>query len=359
MSKLIPVIIVCMLLAELYERNSKIDSKNKSLFYIIVVILVLFAGLRVRYNDTATYIDSYNNMNQEISWLIGDNPAFQITNMILKMLGISANGFIMFYSIITLSIYLWFIRKYSNDFPLSLFIMLAGGVYLFSFAAIKQTMAMAIGLLGIDAAIQKKWFKFIFLIFIAMLFHTYILMFLITPILFFKPWTFKSYILIGISLLTGILFQSMLGRVLSITSLVGENYNISLFNGEGVNIFRLLVTIAPVALSFITKEFTKYEENRIVCLMINMTTVNAAIMFISLFGTAFYLARIANYFAIFPLISIPYILNYFTESSKKFLKTIVFIGFSGFLFYACGINRGFDVMYERISIFQFLNTLFS
>lgn len=120
---------------------------------------MLFSGLRIRYNDTATYIDSYNNMPEDISWVIGDNPAFQVVNKILKTLGISANGFIMFYSLITVSIYVWFIRKYSSDFSLSLYILLTGGAYVFSLAAIKQCMAIAIGLLAIDAAIQKRMEK--------------------------------------------------------------------------------------------------------------------------------------------------------------------------------------------------------
>lgn len=48
------------------------------------------AGLRVRYNDTATYISAYENLDisgnilSNISWNIGDNPAFNLINLILK-----------------------------------------------------------------------------------------------------------------------------------------------------------------------------------------------------------------------------------------------------------------------------------
>lgn len=368
MLKLALLIIVCILLADLYEKNSKKELKNleyeyvsKNVFFYvcIVIILVLFSGLRIRYNDTATYIDSYNNMPEDISWVIGDNPAFQVVNKILKTLGISANGFIMFYSLITVSIYVWFIRKYSSDFSLSLYILLTGGAYVFSLAAIKQCMAIAIGLLAIDAAIQKEWKKFIICIFIAMLFHTYALMFTITPLLFFEPWTKKSYILIVMAIVAGVLFQTVLGTILSVASLMGENYDISLFNGEGVNIFRLLVAASPVILSFVARKFTRHEKDRVACLMMNMTTINAIIMFVSSFGTAFYLARVANYFAIFPVIAIPYMLRYYTRNSRSLLKIIIVIGFTGFAFYAYGLNRSFDAMYERISLIKFISTFFT
>lgn len=368
MLKLTSLIIICMLLANLYERNSKKEltnlgyryvSKDKIFYVCIVVVLVLFSGLRIRYNDTATYIYSYNIMSGGISWIIGDNPAFQLINKIMKTARISANGFIMFYSLITVSIFLWFVRKYSSCFSLSIYILLTGGAYVFSLAAIKQCMAIAIGLLAVDAAIQKKWKKFIIYVFVAMLFHTYALMFAITPFLFFKPWTKKSYILIGIAMATGIMFQTALGTILNVTSLMGENYDISSFNGEGVNIFRLLVAVAPVVLSFIARKLTKKEEDNVACLMMNMTTINAAIMFVSLFGTAFYLARVANYFAIFPVVSIPYMLRYYTKESRIFLKIIIIIGFAGFAFYAYGLNRSFDAMYERISLIHFFHIFFA
>ena len=93
--------------------------------------------------------------------------------------------------------------------------------------------------------------------------------------------------------------------------------------------------------------------------MMNMTTINAIIMFVSSFGTAFYLARVANYFAIFPVIAIPYMLRYYTRNSRSLLKIIIVIGFTGFAFYAYGLNRSFDAMYERISLIKFISTFFT
>jgi membrane protein len=221
-------------------------------------------------------------------------------------------------------------------------------------------MAIAISLVAIDALLEKKKIKFVVCILVATLFHTYSLLFLAAPLLLFPVWSFKSYLLICLTAIVGIGFQALLGNILSITSLLGENYDIASFSGEGVNIFRLLVALAPVILSFVVKEDLRKSENRIERIMMNLTMVNAAFMFIASFGTAFYLARIANYFAIFPVISIPYLLKYFTEDLQILLKIIIIVGYLGYFVYAEGIVRGgFDFAYDSISLFQFVGTLFA
>jgi|UniRef100_UPI003FED88B1 transmembrane protein EpsG len=373
MTKLLPTFFACMILAIISERYSireggklEYQHKDKIFYFMIVVLMIFLAGLRVRYNDTATYISAYENLDtsgkilSSISWNIGDNPAFNLINLILKKIGISVNGFIMFYSSVTVGLYLWFVKKYSNDFALSWLILFTGGAYIFSFAAIKQCMAIAISLVAIDALLEKKKIKFVVCILVATLFHTYALLFLAAPLLLFPVWSFKSYLLICLTAIVGIGFQALLGNILSITSLLGENYDIASFSGEGVNIFRLLVALAPVILSFVVKEDLRKSENRIERIMMNLTMINAALMFIASFGTAFYLARVANYFAIFPVISIPYLLKYFTEDLQILLKIIIIVGYLGYFVYAYGIVRGgFDFAYDSISLFQFVGTLFA
>ena len=373
MTKLLPTFFACMILAIISERCSireegKLEylHKDKIFYFMIVVLMIFLAGLRVRYNDTATYISAYENLDvsgnilSSISWNIGDNPAFNLINLILKKIGISGNGFIMFYSIVTVGLYLWFVKKYSNDFALSWFILFTGGAYIFSFAAIKQCMAIAIGLVAVDALIEKKKIKFVVCILVATLFHTYALLFFAAPLLLFPVWSFKSYLLIFLTAIAGIGFQTLLGGMLSITSLLGENYDIESFSGEGVNIFRLLVALAPVILSFVAKNELRKSENRIERIMINLTMINAALMVIASFGTAFYLARVANYFAIFPVISIPYLLKYFTKDLQVLLKIIIIVGYFGYFVYAYGVVRGgFDFAYDSITLSQFIETLFA
>lgn len=371
MFKLIPIAAITMVLAMLYEYYSvydhecfKYEYKNTSFYVMIVILLVCFSGLRLTYNDTATYVTGYDslvvsdNMFSNINWTLGENPGFQVVNLILKAFGASSQSFLMFYSVVTVGLYLWFIRKYSDNFFMSLFVFLAGGVYLFSFAAIKQSVAVAIALLGVDKAIERKWGTFVIWIFIAATFHTYALMFLIIPFIMFKPWTKRTYLLLSGGLIFGVAFQLLLGRVLTLASLLGENYDETVLVGEGVNFFRLAVVCAPIALSFLARKQIREYADDAENLILNLSMLNAVLMFVARFGTAFYLTRLANYFAIFQVITIPYLLKYFNLYSTKIVKIIIYIGFLGFAFYAYGINRAFDSMYTSISVFEYLKSLF-
>lgn len=371
MTKLIPMFLICMVLAYTSDRTSVYDfdnlgyvRKDKFFCFILLIIMIAFAGLRIRYNDTATYIIGYQSLNvsgniiQDIDWMIGSNPGFQFVNYIMKAIGLSSYSFIMIYAIVTEGLYFWFVRKYSDNIMLPIFILITGGVYLFSFAAIKQCVAIAISLIGIDKAINKKWAQFIVWILIATTFHTYALMFFVVPFLMFVPWTKKTYFMLALFAVIGLSFQFMLGRVLSITSLLGENYDSSSFIGEGVNLFRLLVTWAPIILAFIARNKIKLSDDRAANLILNLSMINAEIMFIARFGTAFYLTRVANYFSIFQVIAIPWLLRYYNKESQKLLKIAITVGFSGYAYYAYGVNRSFDYMYESITIWHYLTNIF-
>lgn len=66
--------------------------------------------------------------------------------------------------------------------------------------------------------------------------------------------------------------------------------------------FRLLVTLVPLVMSFILRKqindpYYEYDRQDNICL--NLSFLNGEIMFIALFGTANYFARLANYFYIF------------------------------------------------------------
>lgn len=371
MLKLLPIFLICMALAYISDRNSIYDNNNqvyvrkeKILFFILVIIMICFAGLRVRYNDTATYIASYQklkisgNILKDIDWRIGSNPGFQFGNLLMKAIGLSSNSFIMIYSIITEGLFLWFIRKYSNNFTLSILVFFTGGLYLFSFAALKQCVAIAIALIGVDRAINKKWLQYIIWVLIATLFHTYALMFLVVPFIMFVPWTKKTYYMLVLFAAAGISFQLLIGRILDVTSLLGEDYDPNSFVGEGVNIFRLLVAWAPIILAFMARKHIKMSDDKSAHLILNLSMINAEIMLVARFGTAFYLARVAYYFSIFQVITIPWLLKFYTQESQKFIKIFIIIGFLGFAYYAYGMNRSFDVMYDSISIWEYLNNIF-
>ena len=371
MWKLVPVIAICMVIAFFSDRfSTKKENlsgyayKEKYLWLLMTTAMAVFAGLRTQYNDTGTYLETYNlltNSNfdfSSIEWKFGSNFGFNVITILLKSLGFTDNGYLMAFSVVTYFIYIWFIRKYSTDFLMSVFLFFCF-VYTFPFAAIKQSIAVAFCLVAVDKAINKKWFWFVFWIFIAETFHAYSFLYLIVPLLFFVPWqNNKTFMWIVIFFFIGILLRPMLGTVLSITDALGEGYTVESFNQTGVNPFRSVVCLVPLALSFVLRKQINdpYNEvNRAEGLCMNLAFLNGEMMFVALFGTANYFARLANYFYIFPVIAVPRMLN-LVKPKWRFLLKVVAIGCYIYFMWYSQIYSGFDTFdrqYDRILLRDF------
>ncbi|WP_294773301.1 EpsG family protein [uncultured Eubacterium sp.] len=370
MWKLVPVVLISLTAAFFYDKfSTKRENlsgyvyKEKILWLIPIIAMAIFAGLRTEYNDTTAYTYSYENFVKSnfdfsnISWTFGDNFGFDAFSIILKSLGFSTNGYLMVFAIITYVIYIWFIHKYSTDFLMSMFLFICL-IFTFPLAAIKQCVAVAFCLLAVDKAINKKWFWFVFWIFIAETFHAYSFMYLIVPLLFFVPWQDKRTVMwIVIFLFAGILLRPMIGTVLSITDALGDEYTVEEFSGNGVNPFRLLVCLVPLVLSFILRKQINdpYNEvNRAEGLCMNLAFLNGEIMFVALFGTANYFARLADYFYIFPVIALPRLFNMVNPKWRTLMKICVVLCYLLFFYYAEYIVYGsFDNRYQRITFNEF------
>lgn len=322
--------------------------------------MILFVGLRTDYNDTFTYRYGYETLVlsdpswSDIDWALGANPGFWLVNTLLVKLGFSTQSFIMVYAVITVGIYLWFVRKYTNNIWLTIFLFHTTGVYSFTFAAIKQCVAVAFCLIATDRALKKKWLPFVVWVLIAATFHPYSLMYLCVPFLTFCPWKPGTYAMLAVFGVLGVTLEALLGTIINITSMMGEGYNIDSFSGEGVNPFRLAVCAMPLLISWVVQKGIARKNNREQNLFINLATLNAEIMFIALFGTANYFARLANYFVFFQALALPALLNHFDKKTKNWVTCIAVVGYSAYFYYENAISMVFDENYYSISIFEYI-----
>lgn len=371
MTKLIPITLFSIIMAILshyrctYDTmNNRYIRKERVFFSIMAVAMILFVGLRTGYNDTGTYLNAYKGIKPDVGILegiewtdIGGNPGFVVTNRILVHLGAAPQTFLMVYAIATVGIYLWFIRKYTCNLPLSIFMLITFAGYTFTLAAIKQCMAMALCLVATDRAINKKYLSFLVFVLLGSLYHPYALMYLAVPFLTFRPWGFRTAVMLGAFALAGIFLQSLLGGLLSITDMMGEEYDAASFQGEGVNPFRLMAVSVPVILSFLARDSIAREEDKKQYLILNLTMLNAEIMFVALFGTANYFARLANYFLPFQAITIPWLFTHFDSRSKRFITIAAVVCYLFFFIYSFSIVETFDWAYYSISFGDYLEML--
>ena len=373
MLKLWPITIFSILFAVLSHQYSEYDPINcrydrkERLFYTIMsVSLIVFCGLRTYYNDTTTYLQGYKiiaqnpNWREEIVWgKIGDNPGFVFVQGVMLELGVSSQSFLMLFSVFTVSIPLWFFRKYSCNLWMSVLLYVTFAGYTFNMAAIKQCTAMAICLIATDRAINKKYIRFLIYVLVACLFHPYALMYLAVPFLFFRPWSKYTVIMLVIFALIGVGLESLLGTLLNVTDMLGESYDANSFTGEGVNPLRLLSVAVPTVMSLVTAEQIAEHEEKDQYLILNLTTLNAEIMFVALFGTANYFARLANYFLPFQAVSVPWLLKHFDHGSRRTVTAIAAVCYMLFFIYSNAISSRFDSGFYRVSLWEYLGDLFA
>lgn len=372
MFELIPITVTAIVLAYFSHFVSEYDPigcrygrQDRFWFGFMALALILFAGLRTGYNDTGTYRFGYDaipldtSLFRDVNWLkVGENPGFRFTNNVLVRLGFSTQSFLMFYAAITLGIYLWFFRKYTCNLPLTIFLFITFCGFTFMMAAIKQCMAMALCALATDRAIRGKTIPCILWVLAASLYHPYALMYLVLPLLMFPPWSFMSVLMLGAFAAAGLVMEQLLGTLLNVTDMLGESYDAGSFIGEGVNPFRLAAISVPILIAFITKKQNDWANNRIQNVMVNLAMLNGAIMFLALFGTANYFARLANYFLPFQALAIPWLFTHFEKRSRRLITRMAVGAYILFFIYENLYSGGFDYHYESITIWQYLKSLF-
>lgn len=328
---------------------------------LIVILLAGFAGLRIHCNDTGAYRHSYELIT-ESSWdaadkSLGANPIFSWINYQLKMHGVSTQNFLMFWAFLTVGCYIIFVHGYSANYPLTIFLLFTTGCYTFTFAGIKQAAAVGIAAIAVMFALKKNWIPFVACVLIAALIHPYALMYLLVPFMEFRPWTKRTYWILTIFLAAGFLLRPLIGTVVNITALLGEEYTASSFTGEGVHIFRVLVCNVPLALSFLYRKKLFVNTSKTENLIVNLAMLNGVIMFVGLFGTANYFGRLANYFLIFQSLALPWMLKKIGGRDGKILTLLMVLGYTAYFYYANVIAISFDQDFARLSISEYLAQL--
>lgn len=372
MNQLWILMILALTLAWLYE-HAYIGSAERALykqrvsivFILMTILLGGFWGLRIEYNDTFAYINAYKQIRQlpefwdTFNSALGADPGFNLFNAILKTIGVSTQNWLMIYALITIGLYLHFIRKNRNNLLLNIYLFFCVGAFAFVGAAIKQSIATAICLCAIPLVEEKKWIKYCLVIFFASTFHMYALIYLFIPLLMFQPWTRKTLFLVVGTIIVAFSLQHLFGAINSLTSNLGEARTIEEISGEGVNIFRVIVCNAPALLAVlfhkeVFKDSTKSEN-----LMFNLSMINGCIMFIGLFGTANYFARLANYFVLTQAITLPWMISKLNRKNRKIVQTLMIVGYFLFFYYDCNIVYGaFAQRLQRLTVWEYLNQLF-
>lgn len=152
---------------------------NRKAFFIPLIVLSLFAGLR-RFSvgtDSGTYTRDFRN-NLDVNYFEfeeGVELGYQYLEYIL--LRFNADYVWLFFTtaLFVVFCYLRIIKKYSVNYWFSVFLYVCLGYYTFFFNGLRQGIAMAIFTIAFPSLLEKKLIWYLLICFIGSLFHASIL----------------------------------------------------------------------------------------------------------------------------------------------------------------------------------------
>lgn len=323
----------------------------------LIVILVFVCGLRIRYNDTATYIEGFlqsSTLEQLLTQApdLGDCPGFLYFQAAVRSVTDNPHLFMMLCTALCIAPMLIFLKLYSSDFFFSVFLYVTAGQLLFSLAAIKQAIAISIAIWAIPLYLKKKYLWALLIILLAALFHPYVLLYLILPLLTGKPWGLGTLTVLGSIGAMAVLFGPSVQMMLEIAKFLGDYFGEQSFAGEGVNLLRVLMYAVVPALSLIFWERIQKREDAMQSTCINLSILSFGIMFLALFGTANLIGRVALYFSFSMSLSLPFIIGRMEKRSANSLGGIAMV-----LFFVYYLYENRNIVYEQISLERFLQSL--
>lgn len=301
---MIPYFLLYIFVIILFLINFKGVISKKTLFIFTSITLILFGGLRYDVGWDYAIYEQILRVYRDSGFLLYDRGEY-LSNLLYK-LSISTNIYI--YFIITSAIIYFFISltfyKVSKFYIVSYLFFLAFPLfYLNSFSVIRNFVAIAITFYASKYIIDKKFFKYILMIFIAILFHKSAIIALLGLVpLFLNITPIYSLVILLISFLLrplwqSIIFESDLGTYEAYTHLGTST--------DGQTAFLILGLIYIVML---IQGQINYKYDVIFNKLFLMYTIGIGI-FINFWGLGVFSHRLSLFFTIYATLLLPYLIN--------------------------------------------------
>ena len=342
----------------LHHTGSERLSRRMDIFcFFLIFALSMFAGLRTDYNDTAAYIRGFRNAVSPAEFLADPenlnllhNPLFYFFQSWMRTITGNAQVFLMVTSIFVEFSMIRFLKRYSRSFSFSVYLFMTYGTFVFTLAALKQVMAMAILTYAFPALENKKWLRYYLLVFIAMLFHTYALSFAILPLFRLKPWSWFTYVFAAFLIIVMLNFQEVISDFLDFADEQGKTIaEYEVFDDHSVNFFRVLVYAVTPAISFVFQKDLFTHSGPRECIMTHMSIISLAFMVLGTVEGANMFARMAMYFEMGTLVCLPGMLKKCFQGRRYQLVSLAAI--LCFLAYFVYANLDFGYGYKMLSLF--------
>ncbi len=296
--------------------------------FVIVVILTAVAGFRHHVGtDFSTYeglFEYYARVPLFKSFGVGEGLFWGTSGLIGRITG-NVTFVFLFFALVITCCDIPTITKYTTNAQLSLFLYITTMQYFNTFNGIRQSVAAAIMFAAFPLLANKKWIKYFTVVAITFFVHNSVILIIPFAILANMDLKKGSTKLLYIAIFAVVfLFPGFVDSIFSV--LTPDNYQHFLDKDsadDGVNIFRVLVALVPVIISwpFYNTLHAQTEDKRLFELLVNFSTINAILWVLALRSTV--MARFCFYTSIYNILLIPHFLKLIQKNQRRIAMLII------------------------------------
>ena len=337
--------------------NGRIEERWKPIpAYILMLPFIIWAGFRTDsvVGDTANYRAAFKEAPEIISQIpiylesITKDKGFYFFTAIIKNFTSNSVIYFLIIAVFQLSVLVWLYRRYSCNYWLSIFLVIASTDYM-SWAqnGLRQFMAITICLLATPFVLKRKYFPAILIILFAATMHQSALIML--PIIFIvqgKPWNKRTIVFILAAFAAIIFvneFTNWLDYVMQETQYANMVTDWTEWEDDGTNPLRVLVYSMPMIISIIGIRFIRENNDPMIDLCVNMSIITSGLYLVSMMTSGIFIGRLPAYCSFYSGILLPWeIENFFTNDSKKLVMIVTVILYCAFFYYQ--MHFGWEIL---------------
>lgn len=340
--------------------------KDSGIFMIIaMVIMALLVAMRSVNvgNDTAEYIRIFSeiNSNSDYASITRFEVGYVFLNRLVGKFTSNAQGVFVVCAVIQYTIFIWFIKKHSKNYALTLMLF-----FFFIFGntlnIVRQSLAMAFVLVAFDRTLDKKTLGAIFWIIIAFLFHkSAIIMLLIV----FLPYVKFDKFLVVIILFACVLmaFTDLMYKICQIILPSYAHY----FGGQYSESGWLAVTyqmLSGLAFFIVTSLAVWFSKSRSMTIIesgrLGVKRQSNLVLWISFAAFAGYILgykinlvdRLVSYFSMFTILLVPNALQKYNKTSRMAISVVMVMLLISYSFITAKLRPEWNTIYPYTFFWQ-------
>lgn len=317
---------------------------------LLVIPLIVWAGARVSFGDTAAYRRAFANAPmyfEDLPYYMQTHTedwAFYLMMAVCKCMGLrSYSVFFLMVAVIQIFFMARTFRKYSDDYWLCFFLFVISTDYFsWMFNGMRQFLAATIIFGFFDLMVKKRYVAFTLVVLAAAQFHASAIIVLpLALIMRGRPLNPKTLLLIlGVALIMPFIDQFMpfLDTILRDTQYSTITNDEIWVVDDGTNMFRVLVYSVPALISLFGFRYIRNTKDSVMGLCVNASLITMAIYLVSSVTSGIYIGRLPIYTTFQGYMALPWVIDQiFEKQTSRLIKLLMVVCYAAFYYYQMDI----------------------